>query len=67
MTCQSITYHASVGVTTTSKIVYSQTAGTGLGKCANTTETANGKYVGEAIIEGENTADQETTIMLANG
>jgi hypothetical protein len=48
-----------------SGIKYTQTAGTGLGKCTTTGETANGSYIGEVIIEGKNTAGEETEIALS--
>ena len=45
-----------------SNIKYTQTQGTGEGKCATTTTTTNGSYIGSATISGKNTAAAATTI-----
>ena len=45
-----------------SNIKYTQTAGTGEGKCTTTTTTSNGGYSGSATISGQNTATAATTI-----
>ncbi len=47
-----------------STIKYSQTEGSGLGKCATADNTNNGKYTGSATISGKNTAGGETDIWM---
>ena len=45
-----------------SNIKYTQTAGTGEGKCATTTTTKTGSYVGEATLHGKSTGGEATNI-----
>ncbi len=47
-----------------SNIKYSQTEGTGLGKCATADNTTNGKYVGSNTISGKNTTSENTSIWM---
>ena len=47
-----------------SNVKYTQTAGTGEGKCATTTTTSNGVYTGGATIEGKNTGNTATSIWV---
>jgi hypothetical protein len=43
----------------TTSITYSQTEGTGLGRCPNGEDTNNGKYSGKAIFTGEEDVAEE--------
>ncbi len=45
-------------------IKYSQTEGSGLGKCATADNTNNGKYTGSATISGKNTANVDTSVWM---
>jgi hypothetical protein len=45
-------------------IKYTQTEGTGAGKCATTTTTNNGSWVGKETITGKNTANEQTNIWV---
>ena len=47
-----------------SNIKYTQTAGTGEGKCATTATTSNGVHTGGATIEGKNTGNTPTSIWV---
>ena len=47
-----------------SNVKYTQTTGTGEGKCSTTTTTENGTWSGEATIEGKNTANTATSIWV---
>jgi hypothetical protein len=48
----------------TGGITYSETAGTGTGACTTKNDTANGTYIGEATINGENAAGEAKNISL---
>jgi hypothetical protein len=47
-----------------SNIKYTQTEGTGAGKCATTPTTNNGTYHGKATITGKNTSNESTNIWV---
>jgi hypothetical protein len=45
-------------------VKYTQTEGTGAGKCATTTTTSNGSWIGKLAITGKNPAKEPTSIWL---